>query len=101
MGSTTVKVGPLARTFEAIGLPDIVAKPVKGDGWVQLHADRRRAHGRARPAPGAPRPFVQWQAPLVWTTLSLTIHADGTVEGAMTGAQPLPAPLGLRRRAGA
>ena len=22
-------------------------------------------------------PFVQWQAPLVWTTLSLTLHADG------------------------
>ena len=26
------------------------------------------------------RPFVQWQAPLVWTTLSLTLHADGTYE---------------------
>ena len=36
------------------------------------------------------RPFVQWQAPLVWTTLSLTLHADGRAESAMTGASPFP-----------
>ena len=36
------------------------------------------------------RPFVQWQAPLVWTTLTLTLHADGTAEFAMTGASPFP-----------
>src|SRR5271155_2177868 len=35
MGATTVKVGPVARTFEAVGLPDIAPKPVKGDGWVR------------------------------------------------------------------
>jgi hypothetical protein len=33
---------------------------------------------------------VQWQAPLVWTTLSLTIHADGSAEGAMVGASRFP-----------
>ena len=35
------------------------------------------------PAPRRVRrkPFVQWQAPLVWTTLSLTLHADGTRGG--------------------
>ncbi len=36
MGSTTVKLGPVARTFEAVGLPDIVGQPVKGDGWVRF-----------------------------------------------------------------
>jgi hypothetical protein len=36
------------------------------------------------------QPFVQWQAPLVWTTLSLTLHADGTASSAMTGASPFP-----------
>jgi hypothetical protein len=35
-------------------------------------------------------PFVQWLAPLVWTTLSLTIRADGQAEFAMTGASPFP-----------
>jgi hypothetical protein len=36
------------------------------------------------------RPFVQWQAPLVWTTLSITLHADGRREAAMTGASRFP-----------
>jgi hypothetical protein len=34
--------------------------------------------------------FMQWLAPLVWTTLTLTIHADGSSEYAMTGATPFP-----------
>ena len=33
---------------------------------------------------------MQWQAPLVWTTLSLTLHAGGTAESSMTGASPFP-----------
>ena len=43
-------------------------------------------------------PFVQFQAPTVWTTLSLTIHADGRSELRADRRQPVPAPLGLRRR---
>ena len=33
---------------------------------------------------------MQWQAPLVWTTLSLTLHADGRAEFALTGASRFP-----------
>lgn len=36
------------------------------------------------------QPFVQWQAPLVWTTLTLAMHADGHADFAMTGASPFP-----------
>ncbi len=35
-------------------------------------------------------PFVQYSAPIVWTTLELTIHADGSHESAMTGASGFP-----------
>jgi hypothetical protein len=44
------------------------------------------------PAPRRVRraPFVQWQAPLAWTTLSLTIGADGTSEGGLVGASRFP-----------
>ncbi len=90
MGATSVKVGPLTRTFEAIGLPDLAPDPVQGDGWVRF---TQTAGGRTGvPAPRRVRrkPFVQWQAPLVWTTLSLTIHADGRVKGALTGASRFP-----------
>ncbi len=42
------------------------------------------------PRPVRPPPYVQWQAPLVWTTLSLTLHADGRAEYALTGASRFP-----------
>ena len=35
-------------------------------------------------------PFIQYFAPTVWTTLVLTIHADGTHEAAMVGASGFP-----------
>ena len=44
------------------------------------------------PAPRRVRraPYVQWRAPLVWTTLSLTLHADGRAAYALTGASRFP-----------
>jgi hypothetical protein len=90
MGSTTVKLGPVARTFEAVGLPDIVGQPVKGDGWVRFTQTAGGRTGLPAPRRVRRRPFIQWQAPLVWTTLSLTIHADGTADGAMTGHSRFP-----------
>jgi len=35
-------------------------------------------------------PFVQFAAPLAWTTLELTLRADGTSSGRLTGASPFP-----------
>ena len=35
-------------------------------------------------------PFVRLQAPVVWTTLALTMHADGSVAFEVTGASPFP-----------
>jgi hypothetical protein len=80
----------MARTFEAVGLPDIVKKPVKGDGWIRFTQTAGGRTGVPAPRRVRRRPFVQWQAPLVWTTLSLTMHADGTAEGAMTGHSRFP-----------
>ncbi len=94
MGSTTVKLGPVARTFEAVGLPDIVRKPEKGkhDGvdWVRFTQTVGGRTGVPAPRRVRRRPFVQWQAPLVWTTLTLTLHADGRAESSMTGHSRFP-----------
>jgi Cyclic nucleotide-binding domain len=90
MGATTVKVGPVARTFEAIGLPDVAPKPVKGADWVRFTQTAGGRTGVPAPRRVRRRPFVQWQAPLVWTTLSLTLHADGRVQGKLTGASKFP-----------
>ncbi len=90
IGSTTVKMGPVKHVFQAVALPDLRAKPEYGEGWVRF---TQTAGGRTgMPAPRRVRraPFVQWQAPLAWTTLSLTIHADGSAESKLVGASRFP-----------
>lgn len=90
MGSTTVKLGPVARTFEAVGLPEIQRKPERGDGFIRFVQTTGGRTGVPAPRRVRRRPFVQWQAPLVWTTLSLTINADGRAEGGLEGASRFP-----------
>jgi Cyclic nucleotide-binding domain len=90
MGSTTVRLGGLPLIFQAVQLADIQHKPEYGDGWVRFV---QTAGGRTSvPAPRRVRrkPFVQWLPPLVWTTLSLTLHADGRAEFGMPGASRFP-----------
>ena len=90
IGSTTVKVGPVSKVFEAVALPDIQMKPVYGDGWVRF---TQTAGGRTgMPAPRRVRraPFIQWQAPLAWTTLSLTMYTNGESKGVLVGASRFP-----------
>ncbi len=90
MGSTTVKLGPLARTFEAIGLPTIQRKPQKGRDWVRFTQTTGGRTGVPAPRRVRRKPFLQWQAPLVWTTLTLTLHADGSAEARMDGCSRFP-----------
>jgi hypothetical protein len=90
MGATTIKVGKLMRTFEAVGLPDLKRKPQKTKDAVTFVQVAGGRTGVPAPRRVRRKPFVQWQAPLVWTTLSLTIHADGTAEGTMEGASRFP-----------
>jgi cyclic nucleotide-binding protein len=91
MGATTVRLGrlDLAR-FNAVGFPELRAEPEISEtsarfvqtfgGHVALPAPRRVK----RP------PFVQFEAPTVWTTLAMTLHADGRVETELVGASPFP-----------
>jgi hypothetical protein len=91
IGSTTMRVGRTRRaTFEATALDDLKPEPEIGDGWIRF---RQTAGGRTGvPAPRRVNhaPFVQWQAPLAWTTLELTVRADGSSEGSLAGASPFP-----------
>jgi hypothetical protein len=89
IGSTTLNVG-LDLTIAAVALPDRRSEPERGPGWVRF---RQTAGGRTgMPAPRHVNrpPFVQVQAPIAWSTLELTIHADGRVEGQLVGASTFP-----------
>jgi hypothetical protein len=90
MGSTTVRLGSKGVTFAAVELPQLRDDPVITDDratFVQTYGGRT-----ALPAPRhVPRPpFVQFRAPLVWTTLALTINADGSSSFELTGASVFP-----------
>jgi hypothetical protein len=90
MGSTTVKVAGLRHVFQAVQLPDIQHEPEHGQGWVRFVQTVGGRTGMPAPRRVRRRPYVQWQAPLVWTTLSLTLHADGRSEHALVGASRFP-----------
>jgi hypothetical protein len=90
IGSTMVRLGGLQHRFQAVQLPDLQRDPEQGDGWVRFAQTVGGRTGLPAPRRVRRRPFIQWQAPLVWTTLSLTLHADGRAEFAMTGASPFP-----------
>jgi hypothetical protein len=82
IGDTHVRLGRVRYTFQNALLPELRHEPERGDGWVQF---TQTVGGRTSlPAPRRVRrpPYVQWQAPLGWTTLSLTLHADGRAESA-------------------
>jgi hypothetical protein len=90
MGSTTVRVGPLGATFTGYALPLLRPEPELGDGWIRF---TQTAGGRtALPLPRRVRraPFFRLAPPLVWTTLSVTLHADGRTEAKLEGASPFP-----------
>jgi hypothetical protein len=90
MGSTTVKVGPVARTFEAVALPDLRKTPERGEGAVRFVQTAGGRTGLPAPRRVRRRPFIQWQAPLVWTTLTLTINADGSAKAGVAGHSRFP-----------
>jgi hypothetical protein len=90
MGSTTVQLAGLRYRFQAVKLADIQRPPEHGPGWVRFVQTVGGRTGLPAPRPVKRRPYVQWQAPLVWTTLTLTLRADGTAEPAMTGASTFP-----------
>ena len=90
IGSTTVKLGPVRHVFQAVALPDLHAEPEIGDGWVRFSQTAGGRTGMPAPRQVKRPPFVQWQAPLAWTTLSLTIYANGESKGELTGASRFP-----------
>ncbi len=90
MGATTMRIGRVARTFEAIALPDIQREIKQSKSSVTFEQTCGGRTGVPAPRRVRRRPFIQWQAPLVWTTLSLTLHADGRAEAEMIGASRFP-----------
>lgn len=90
MGATTVRVGGIARTIPGVAYPDLQHPPEHGDGRVRFVQTTGGRTGAPMPRKVNRAPFVHVTAPTVWTTLALTLHADGRVEHEVLGASPFP-----------
>ncbi len=90
IGATTVGLGITSITVAATPLPDLQGEPEVTPTSVRFTQTVGGRTGAPMPRAVKRPPFVQYSAPIVWTTLELTIHADGTHEGAMTGASGFP-----------
>jgi hypothetical protein len=90
MGLTTVSLAGRSAVFNPVALPDIVQDPeIRGTEARFVQTSGGRA---PLPAPRHVRhpPFFQLKPPDVWTTLELTIRADGTSSFQVVGASKFP-----------
>jgi Cyclic nucleotide-binding domain len=90
IGATTVKVGPAALRFPAVHLPDIQVEPEIGPSSVRFVQTVGGRMGLPTPRPVPHKPFVQFWPSIAWTTLALTINADGSSSHELVGASPFP-----------
>jgi cAMP-binding proteins - catabolite gene activator and regulatory subunit of cAMP-dependent protein kinases len=90
IGATTVRLGPAAIRFAAVHLPDIQQPPEVGPTSVRFVQTVGGRMGIPTPRPVKRRPFVQFWPSIAWSTLELTINADGTSRRGLVGASPFP-----------
>ena len=91
VSSTRVSFGARGGvTFQPTEFPELRTEPeLRGDQAVFSQTVGGRT-GVPFPRPVQGKPFFQWVAPTVWTTLRLTIGADGTSAGELASASPFP-----------
>ena len=90
ISNTLFRVAGMRIQVEAVGYPELRPEPVVGAEFVRFG---QTAGGR--PGMPAPRlvkgaPFVKTEGPAVWTTLALTLYADGSAGHELVGASSFP-----------
>jgi len=90
IGSTTLRLGSRNLTFAAVPLPDLQPAPTVSGTSVRFVQTTGGRTGLAAPRRVSRPPYVQFSAPLAWSTLALTISADGSSSFELLGASPFP-----------
>lgn len=90
ISSTDLDLGPRTMTFAPGGLPDIRPEPEVGDGWVRFRQTAGGRSGIAAPRRTGKAPFFGVKAPVIWTELELTLHADGRRTSRVVSASGFP-----------
>src|SRR5256885_16751337 len=90
IGVTRIKLGPRELSFPAVKYPVIQAEPEVGDGYVRFLQSAGGHMGLPAPRRVRGKAFFRIRSASAWTTLALTIHADGSFEHELVGASPFP-----------
>ena len=90
MGRTILRTGSRQLAFAAVALPDLRPEPEVGVTSARFVQTAGGRSGVPLPRRVRRSPFVRLAAPTAWTTLALTVHADGSAEHEVVGASPFP-----------
>jgi CRP-like cAMP-binding protein len=90
MGQSILHAGSRRIAFAAVALPDLRPDPEVGATSVRFVQTTGGRTGVPLPRHVHHSPFAQLTPPTVWTTLALTIQADGSSHYEVVGASPFP-----------
>jgi hypothetical protein len=87
---TKVGYGPASIAFTPVVLPDLRPEPEIGPTRARFVQTAGGQTGFPTPRRVRHEPYLQIRGPVTWTTLALTIHADGSSEPRLVGASSFP-----------
>jgi len=90
IGSTALRFASVGMTFAAVPFADLQGAERQGGTAVRFEQTCGGRTGVPAPRRVDKPPFVQFAAPLAWTTLALTLYADGHSEFELMAASPFP-----------
>jgi hypothetical protein len=90
IGSTTMRLGSKSMTVAAVALPDRRPQPTVSETSVRFVQNAGGRTGMPMPRRIKYPPFVQISSPWAWTSLALTLNADGSAAYEVLGASPFP-----------
>jgi hypothetical protein len=90
VGATTFRVGPKALVVPGVAFETIRSDPERGESSVRFVQTVGGRAGFPAPRKVSGKPFFRIHSATAWTTLALTINADGSSEHELVGASPFP-----------
>jgi hypothetical protein len=90
VGAARETAGAAQVGFATVPLPDLRPEPEQGDGWVRFTQTAGGLLSLGMPYRQGADDVTRLAAPAAWTTLTLTLHADGRSQLELAGASPFP-----------
>ena len=90
VGSTTFRVGPKDLVFQGVEFETLRPEPEIRDDAARFVQTVGGRAGFPAPRRVKGRPFFRVTSATAWTTLALTIRADGSSDHELVGASPFP-----------